>query len=327
MGWGQVAGTVTLTPGQGLTLSTGAIASYSGDLIFEGNLQFGTSLYAYNYSTLSYGQYFGSAAYCGLTQLSVSGAVSSYPIAPYAPPTSLVAGDIVLVRNGNEVGKILVVADSSSSVTLQYEVWGVPVKSPYINQISNNYSFIGSCAANYGIAPGSIFYVAGVGLSSTATAVLQSSAGTGLPLTLNGTSIAVTVNGVTTHPALYYSTPYQLAAVLPSSTPIGTGTITVSYNGAPGLASAIQVVPSAMGLDSLDGTGTGIGVATDAVTGSLISYTASATPGQNIVMWGSGLGADVADSDTTFTSTPHAVNVPLTVYICGFRGKAKRIPG
>ena len=32
-------------------------------------------------------------------------------------------------------------------------------------------------------------------------------------LTLNGASISVTVNGVTTHPAIYYTSPTQIAGV------------------------------------------------------------------------------------------------------------------
>ncbi len=34
-------------------------------------------------------------------------------------------------------------------------------------------------------------------------------------------------------------------------------------------------------------------------------------------MYGSGLGADTSDSDTVFTTTPHAVNTPLQIYIGG----------
>ena len=57
--------------------------------------------------------------------------------------------------------------------------------------------------------------VKGSGLADEGAPVLQSSAAPGLPLTLNGASITVVVNGVTTHPALYYTTPTEIAAVLP----------------------------------------------------------------------------------------------------------------
>src|SRR5579862_967942 len=41
--------------------------------------------------------------------------------------------------------------------------------------------------------------------------VLQSSQGSGIPLSLNGCSITVVVNGVTVQPGLYYTSPTQVA--------------------------------------------------------------------------------------------------------------------
>jgi len=119
---------------------------------------------------------------------------------------------------------------------------------PTIAQILNNSSTIPKGAPNYGIAPSSIFIVTGTGLADPGTPVLQNTSG-GLPLTLNGASITVVVNGVTVHPALYYTTPTQLAAVLPAATPVGIGTLTVTYNGASSAAAAIQVVASAVGFN------------------------------------------------------------------------------
>jgi len=59
------------------------------------------------------------------------------------------------------------------------------------------------------------------------------------------------------------------------------------------------------------------GVATDAARGAIITTTNSASPGQTITLWTTGLGADPADSDTTFSTAPHAVNTPLQSYIGG----------
>jgi uncharacterized protein (TIGR03437 family) len=120
---------------------------------------------------------------------------------------------------------------------------------------------------------------------------------------------------------MYYAIATQIAAVLPSSTPVGTGSVTVTYNGTTSAAAPITVLTSALGLDTYSGTGYGLGVATDPLTGSLFSYNQSAKPGQTIVLWGSGLGADIADSDTVATGTPHAVSVPLTIYIGGVPGQ------
>src|ERR1700691_4949242 len=91
---------------------------------------------------------------------------------------------------------------------------------PTITKILNNSSGTPPGLPNYGIAPSSIFIVTGTDLAAPGVPVLQSSAAPGLPLTLNGASITVVVNGVTTYPALYYTSPTQLAAVLPAATPV-----------------------------------------------------------------------------------------------------------
>ncbi len=106
----------------------------------------------------------------------------------------------------------------------------------------------------------------------------------------------------------------QIAAVLPAATPVGTGTITVTYNGTPSAAAPIQVVPTTFGIDNYDGN---TAVVTDAVSGAVLTYTNSAKPGEIVIMWGTGLGADPADSDTTYISSGHMINTPLQVYVGG----------
>ena len=134
------------------------------------------------------------------------------------------------------------------------------------------------------------------------------------------------VSGVTTHPALYYTSPTQLAAVLPAATPVGTGTLTVIYGGALAIRQRLLVVASAVGIGQFNqipipsGTfnpSAAIGIATDNTTGALLTFTNSGVPGEIITLWATGLGADPADSDTTYTSSPHAVNTPLQIYVGG----------
>jgi uncharacterized protein (TIGR03437 family) len=45
---------------------------------------------------------------------------------------------------------------------------------------------------------------------------------------------------------LYYTSPKQLAAALPASTPVGTGTLTVTYRDKTSAPSPIQVVPTTL---------------------------------------------------------------------------------
>lgn len=186
--------------------------------------------------------------------------------------------------------------------------------APNITDVLNNSSLIKSGNPNSGIAPSSLFVVKGSAMSDPGDPVLQSSAAPGLQTTLRGAAIAVTVNGVTTHPALWYASPTQLAAVLPASTPAGSGTLTVTYNGLTSAPFAIQVLPSAVGINTYAAN---YAVVTDASSGALLTFTSAGIPGQNIVLWATGLGADPADSDTTFTTTPHSVSTPLQILIGG----------
>ncbi len=191
-----------------------------------------------------------------------------------------------------------------------------PPTAPTITGILNNYSFTPPGFPNSGIAQGALFIIQGTGMADpSAKAVLQSSASPGLPTTLNGASVKVTVNGTTTIPGFYYAIAAQLALVLPSNTPVGTGQVTVTYNGQ-SASFPIQVVQSAMGFDSYYQTGAGLGVATDNATGALFNYTNSIPPGTTVVLWGSGLGGD-STRDTTFVAPPTAINNLAHFYVGG----------
>jgi uncharacterized protein (TIGR03437 family) len=186
--------------------------------------------------------------------------------------------------------------------------------APVITGVLNNYSLTSPGYPNSGIAPSTLFIITGTDLANATAGpvTLQSTAAPGLPATLNGASISVTAGGTTVTPGLYYALPTQLAAVLPASTPAGTASVIVTLSGTPSASFQFQVAPAAPGLDTYYGTGGGLITATDSVTGALINFTSSATPGQTIVLWGSGLGADLADSDTVYTTSPHPVNQSST---------------
>jgi uncharacterized protein (TIGR03437 family) len=253
------------------------------------------------------------------------------------PTAELVANECIAVQtNGGNYAALLVKAASSGSVTLQYVTYntsgakiqgasGVTLTAgggsspggPTITQVQNNYSWLLPGSLNYGIAPGSIMTIIGSGLSDAASAVLQSSASPGIPKTLNNASVSITVNGTTVQPGIYYAVPTAIAVVVPSSTPIGTGTVTVTHGGTPSAPATIVVVPAALGIDTLNSSGGGPGTIEDASTYAVFTSTSSARPGENIVLWGSGLGADAADSDTIYTSTPHGSSTPLQIYIGG----------
>ena len=310
----DLKGTPTLAANTALNLDTGATAASGGDILWSG-----TSMTPQGNAGIFNLGAVGSAGFGFLTQ-------STLQALPYSKTPILAAtlavNDVFAVKtNGGNYAAVLVTGVSGTSITLQFTTFGAtggsgPSGGPAITQVLNNYGLIPSGFANGGIAQGSLFIIKGSGLADpNAQAVLQSSAGAGLPTTLNGASVKVTVNGTTTVPAFYYAIAAQLALVMPSNTPAGTGQVTVTFNGQSGSA-PITVVQSAMGFDAYYGTGSGLGVATNNNTGALYNYTNSIPPGTSVVLWGSGLGADPA-RDTKFVGAAFNINGLAHVYIGG----------
>jgi uncharacterized protein (TIGR03437 family) len=166
--------------------------------------------------------------------------------------------------------------------------------TPVINGIINAASWLPTALPNSGIAQGAMFIVSGSGLGPS---TLQSAHGYPLPTTegLAGTTIKVEVAGVIETCPMLYTYTGQVAAVLPSPTPIGTGTLTLSYKDSSS-AFAIQVVAASFGTFALNEDGSGPGIFTD-LTYHVITMTNAAHPGQTLVIWGSGLGAITAPDD------------------------------
>jgi uncharacterized protein (TIGR03437 family) len=182
---------------------------------------------------------------------------------------------------------------------------------PVVSAVLNNYSYVPSPLPHHGIAQGSIFVIFGTGLANGSTG-LQS-----VPLrtTLEGVSAAVTVGGVTRAVILYYVTPTQVAGILPSSTPAGAGTITLTNNGRTSAAAPIRVVQSAFGTLTLDGTGSGPAAVFDAAN-QLLSPDNATHPGDVIVLYGTGAGPSAGDETATQTQT-NLTSVPILVEIGG----------
>ena len=303
--------TTILQTNAALNLDTGAIVSSGGDILWNGT----TAAPQGGAKARSLGK-LGITNFGNWTQALVVTDAKTGTSTPLAASV-LVPGEVfVVLTNQGNAAKVLVIANSGGSLSIKFTTFGVSGAAgvPAVAEILNNSSNSPFGASNYGIAPSSLFVVTGSNLADPGVPVLQSSADPGLPLTLNGASLTVVVNNVTTHPALYYTSPGQLAAVLPAATPVGTGTLTVTYKGNTSAPAPILVVPTALGINFYY---TNTGVATDAVTGAVLTYTSAGTPGESMVLWTTGLGADPGDSDAVYTLTPHRVNTPLQIYIGG----------
>jgi uncharacterized protein (TIGR03437 family) len=189
-------------------------------------------------------------------------------------------------------------------------------QTPSITALQNNYSYTIPGSPNYGIAPGSLFIVTGANLSN-ATNGLQTFP---LPTSLGGVSISVTVAGVTTQPPIYYAYPTQLGAVLPSTTPVGTGTLTVTNNGK-STNTQIQVVQSAFGILTVNNQGSGRAAAFD-LNNNLLTSTNAVNPGGYVTLWGSGVGADPLNTNETIypQKQDNLTSIPMVVDIGGVAG-------
>jgi len=318
-----------------LNLDTGAAVSSGGDIAFSGSgiAPVGSAKLAD--LTTAFGAEFSLLVSLGsLDNVLMSESYSTTPI----PNTSLVPNEVIGVNtNGGNYAAVLVTAASSGSITVQYVTYntsGTKIQGlttvtlggpagPQITQVQNNYSFILPSAPNYGIAPGTLIIILGNALTAPGSqAVPQNPAGA-LPKTLNGSSVAVTVNGTTVNPVFYYACDWHLCntisdldvlgVVLPSTTPVGTGTITVSNGNQTSAAFPITIVPHAFGFDSYGG----LAGVRDNSTGALITTTNSAKPGEYIVFYGSGDGADKNNTDVSPPTSFDNLSGVTALYIGG----------
>jgi uncharacterized protein (TIGR03437 family) len=203
---------------------------------------------------------------------------------------------------------------AASTISLQAQTKPT-IKS---NGIVNAASFAGPGMPNFPIAQGSIFNIFGSGLGP---ATLVQSSGFPVPTVLAGTSVVVTSGSTTVKPLILYTSDGQIAAVLPSSTPIGTASLVVTYNGQSSAATLFSVVPSSFGVFTLNSAGTGPGIITDAskkVNGidTVVTHTTAMNPGDVGIIWGTGLGP-VSGDESAGALPGDMTLLPVQVYVGG----------
>jgi uncharacterized protein (TIGR03437 family) len=180
------------------------------------------------------------------------------------------------------------------------------IPPPSVNSANN--------AADYSttIAQGSLFVVFGYWMGPT----ILVQASLPLPSVLAGTSVTVKSGSTTLNCPMLYTSIDQLAAVLPSSTPIGTASITVSYNGEtnPYGYSTTQatVVQSSFGIFTPSSAGFGPGSITGA-DNSLKTFANSAKPGEIVVLWGTGMGPVIGGDNFPPSNLPNFPNAQVWV--------------
>ena len=155
-----------------------------------------------------------------------------------------------------------------------------------ISGVYNAGSWIPPSLPNSGIAQGAIFTVTGADLGPAALQQVQNYP---LPTAqgLAGTTIQVKVGSVSENCIMVYTVASQVAGILPSATPLGNGTLTVSYQGA-SASIAIQVVAGDFGMFTLNEGGSGPAVVTD-LSYNAITMVNPAHPGDSLPV-GDGIG-------------------------------------
>jgi uncharacterized protein (TIGR03437 family) len=160
-----------------------------------------------------------------------------------------------------------------------------------LEEIVNAASYTSPMLPNSGIAQGSIFTIFGKNIGPS------KSPSTAYPLstTLGGVTVSVSQGGGAPVAAIpLFVGPSQINAIMPSTAPLGTDTVTVTYQGQTS-SGTVQVVANNYGILSFNTSGGGQGIFTND-SYALIDYSAAANPGEIVTMWGTGLGA-ISSSD------------------------------
>jgi uncharacterized protein (TIGR03437 family) len=196
---------------------------------------------------------------------------------------------------------------------------------PVISAVTNGASYNDPSLPNGGIAQGAVAVIKGINLGpatiSVASNAFQST-------TLSGTSVSITVKGTTVAGLMYYTSATQVAVLLPSNTPVGTGTITVTYNDQAGPASPITVVANNLGILTITSDGAGAGIVTypdyglvstskAANCGGPNTFCGAANPGDTLTLWATGLGPVTGNDAAGAGLGQNMPNIPLMVWLGG----------
>jgi uncharacterized protein (TIGR03437 family) len=325
----DISGTPTLAVNATLNLDTGAVGTSGGDIVWNGSTiapQTGVTLFS--------SPQIPASLYDSITtgdQLAAFSALfSSQPVPVPDPSVPVLIG--IHTKGGNYAKLLVTGSTARGTITVKFTTYGATGSGgggtgtgPTITTVQNNYGLIPPGLPNYGIAPGTLFFIQGSNLANSTTDLL-SSAAPGLQTTVNNVTVSVTVGGTTLQCPLYYLSPTQIDAVLPGNTPLGNGTVTVNNNGTTATAFQITVVQSGFGILSYNGS---LAAAYD-LNYALISPTNAANPNQVIVLWGSGVGADPNNDDKLYPQKQNNLTgIPMQAYVGGvaadiaYRGRSQ----
>lgn len=198
------------------------------------------------------------------------------------------------------------------------------------------------------IARGSWFVIFG---SNMGPANLAIAPGVPFPTELSGTRITFTpaAGGTAIDARLWYTSGGQVAGLLPSSTAAGDYDVKLVFNNQTSPARRVRVVERSFGFATVDQNGGGPAQATNASLNngvSLVRFTTGsitfnnrdwqyrpAYPGETLILWGTGLGADTQSDVTGGTSGDQTAAGNIRVIVGGteivpaYAGRSSGSPG
>jgi uncharacterized protein (TIGR03437 family) len=205
---------------------------------------------------------------------------------------------------------------------------------PSVTAVLNAAGYQQPPAGDPAIAQGSIFVVFGTSLGG---ADLVQSSGFPLPASIpatGGTSVAVASGNRTVAAYIVYASATQVAAILPSETPVGPAAVTVTYQGQASPPAHIQVVRSAPGVFTRNAKGTGPAVAQVAFSSAdvrLNQLTTPAAPASVVVLYGTGFGGIAGNDSVPPGAVQTGGNVKATIggkaATVLYAGRAPGFPG
>jgi uncharacterized protein (TIGR03437 family) len=135
------------------------------------------------------------------------------------------------------------------------------------------------------LAPNTFLTIYGTNLAYTTRAMAASDIhGNTLPTILPGTGVSVYINHIRAH--MYYVSPTQINVLIPADTYAGPAQLQIELDNIYGPVIPITLTPSAPALFQMDAQ-TAIAVHAD---GSLLTAAAPGRPGEEVVLYATGLG-------------------------------------
>ena len=261
-----------------------------------------------NTGTVTFGNIPGGGV--GLTSSALKTWNFTSPIGPLDGPNVLTAGTITETSGFGVTLSGVANTNNGPGPTFQ-----AAFAVPSIDSVANAASSNSPGLPNAGIAQGAIFVLYGTDLGPANISFASSAFQT---TNLDGASVAVTMNGTSVNMPLYYTSAGQIAGLLPSDTPTGTGTVTVTYGGQTSSKAPITVVENNLGIFTIDSSGRGPGIVTyadyslvsdakPANCGGPNTTCGAANPGDTLILWATGLGPV---SGTDVSGAGLGVNMP-----------------